>query len=166
MATTGSNEEIIEKRDTSPLATSCLILSALAILAAIILQFKDIGEARKALDAHAMKVAKLGQATEASNPDIRRIRERVSSLIAKTEVPSSDRAMVEEILRRTGQPGLPPAGGAAPRAEPLEPADPGDDSLGIEIDDAAASLFEDDEDEPADEEDEDAAMDDEEDEEE
>jgi len=44
---TNQTEEIIEKRDTSPLATSCLALAVLAILGAIALQVAELSELRK-----------------------------------------------------------------------------------------------------------------------
>jgi len=46
MANTTSDEEIIEKRPSNPVATSCLILAALAMLGAIIYQVAEISEVR------------------------------------------------------------------------------------------------------------------------
>ncbi len=41
-----SSEEIIEKRASSPVATSALVISALALVGAIVLQVMEIGELR------------------------------------------------------------------------------------------------------------------------
>jgi len=43
---TNPTEEIIEKRDTSPLASSCLAVSILAILGAIALQIAELSQIR------------------------------------------------------------------------------------------------------------------------
>jgi len=43
---THTNEDIIEKRDTSPVATSCIVFATLALLGAIALQVAEIREIR------------------------------------------------------------------------------------------------------------------------
>jgi len=47
MPPTSAAEEIIEKKTGSPIATSCLILSVVAILGAIVLQLAELGEYRR-----------------------------------------------------------------------------------------------------------------------
>lgn len=47
MPSTNAAEEIIEKKTSSPLATSCLILAVVALLGAIALQLAELGEYRK-----------------------------------------------------------------------------------------------------------------------
>ena len=48
---TGSNEKIIEKRDSSPVATSCLVIAVLALIGAVVFHLYDIGELTANLDA-------------------------------------------------------------------------------------------------------------------
>ncbi|MCZ6795666.1 MAG: hypothetical protein O7J95_18835 [Planctomycetota bacterium] len=48
---TGSNEEIIEKRDSSPVATSCLVIAVLALIGAVVFHLYEIGELTANLDA-------------------------------------------------------------------------------------------------------------------
>jgi hypothetical protein len=51
MSPTASNEEIIEKKPSAPVATACLIIAAIALLGAILLQLIELGEYRTGIAA-------------------------------------------------------------------------------------------------------------------
>jgi len=73
-----NTEEIIEKKATAPVATSCLIIAAVALLCAIALQVTEIAEYRSGL-ASTSKAPGLDQATK----DARKYKEEVGDILSK-----------------------------------------------------------------------------------
>lgn len=76
----GSTEEIIEKKASSPIATSCLVISCIAIVGAIFFQIWEIADYRSGLGPVSTAVKK-GVGQDLAGKDIRSINDRVGAIL-------------------------------------------------------------------------------------
>lgn len=111
--TTGTNEEIIEKRDTSPVATSCVILATLALLGAIALQLFELGEHRAELTSRERDALATGRFEAVEGASLERLRQATDDILADAEIPSVDIELYEEITQKSLEDYM-PSGDEAP----------------------------------------------------
>ena len=91
---TNTSEDIIEKRDSSPLATSCLVLATLAILGAITLQLLELRQVRAGMTQAEQNQHKV--LTPAS--DLKKLERRVESIITDGKIGADETEKLEAIL--------------------------------------------------------------------
>lgn len=90
MATgTNSTEEIIEKRASAPVATSCLIIACVAILGAIAFQVAEIAEYRSGRDGISTRPGE-GAGEIKARKDIDRVNKEVEETLAKAVTPAAE----------------------------------------------------------------------------
>ena len=82
-----NTEEIIEKKATAPVATSCLIIAAVALLCAIALQITEIAEYRSGL-ASTSGAPGLDQAKK----DVNKYKEEIGDILSKAPKTEGDGA--------------------------------------------------------------------------
>lgn len=92
--TTGNTEEIIEKRDSSPVAMSCLIIAVLALFGAIALQLTEISSQKT----KTLELIVDNQYAKMVDSQIKRIRED-----ATDAVQASDDAVRQEYYDRVAK---------------------------------------------------------------
>jgi hypothetical protein len=117
-----STEEVIEKRDASPVAAACLILAAVALLGALALQIAEIAEYREGF---------LPAQAEAENPagdllrrDLRAFEQSVDSVLTTNAVPGGAEVGAPAGAGSAEEPAEEPAAEPEePAAEPEEPAE-------------------------------------------
>src|SRR5262245_2180446 len=112
MANTPADEEIIEKRPSNPVATACLVVGALATLAAITFQVAEVRDVR----------AKMGSERDSQAPWVTLPSKHMSEFKAalKKVIDDNDHAEITPESAAAGglKAGEAGAGGAAPAAAP------------------------------------------------
>ncbi len=121
---THTNEDIIEKRDTSPVATSCIVFATLALLGAIALQVAELREIRADYSAKERNAGVVSRTVT----DYDEIERGIDDLLRDTKIADSDRAQNSEI--KEGAEGAPGTLGDAARG-----FDDDDDMTGGDDDD-------------------------------
>jgi uncharacterized protein YoxC len=96
MATNPTTEDIIEKRDTSPLATSCLALALVLIIGAITLQVMEISEIRADWSAIEKREGKIRRVES----DVKGFEDDVSAILDKTAPIDADVKKNKDIINR------------------------------------------------------------------
>lgn len=149
--TTGTNEEIIEKRDSSPLATSCMVLAALALLGAMALQISEIADETRTLSDSEIQTLLSSDFDRALKRQIDAIEKETQDLVATYAIPDDliDRVAATE-KEAPGAPGTlwkaiggesvdAPSGGGgdalSPDDDTILPGDDDDDDLPVGDDD-------------------------------
>ncbi|MBN1443449.1 MAG: hypothetical protein JXA90_12130 [Planctomycetes bacterium] len=92
--TTGTNEEIIEKRDLSPFATSCIVIAVVAVFAAIILQLKEIS----ALNPRDVDKIARGMYAREVEQDVREQKTLVDDALRKADASPQILSRIEDVL--------------------------------------------------------------------
>jgi hypothetical protein len=116
MATTNPAEEIIEKRDTSALAVTCLVIACAALLGAIVFQLMELGEYKRG-GVNAKYAQHKTPAQKKADDDIKAFKERVGELLSKTAEAAGAAGATEEGA------GAATEGGATEDAEPADARD-------------------------------------------
>src|SRR5688572_26485718 len=117
-----NTEEIIEKKATAPVATSCLIIAAVALLCAIALQLTEIAEYRSGLAS-----TNPNPGLEQAKKDANKYKEEVGDILSKAPKIEGD--------------GAPTKAGAAPAEAPTD-EDAGADATDTKAGDADAKADE------------------------
>ena len=89
-----SSEEIIEKKESTPVASASLILSFVAILAAIVFCLLEVTDYRNGLSAIAADSATPGMST--AKRDLDALRQRVNGILSNQALPEDDEEFDEE----------------------------------------------------------------------
>jgi hypothetical protein len=145
-----NTEEIIEKKATAPVATSCLIIAAVALLCAIALQLTEIAEYRSGALA-SDKDPGLAQAKK----DVNKYKEEVGDILSKAPKIEGDGTSTKAGAAPAEAPGEGDAGAAAKAEEAETKADESTDEANTKAD--AADTKADTEEAPAAEADDEAA---------
>jgi hypothetical protein len=155
MATSTSNDDIIEKKASAPVATSCLVIACVALIGAIVFQLLEIGEYRSSVTIPA--TVKKGVAQDQyAKKDIDRLNEAVTTAItasssagegdagAKLDAgqPGTESSALKEAPPEEEDAGAGDAKAPAPKAAPKAAAEPAD--AAAEPADAAADAAADD----------------------
>jgi len=170
---TNTTEEIIEKRDTSPLATSCLAVALLAIIGAITFQVMELAEIRADWAVTERDQGKILRAKR----EVADLESRVSGpegVLANTRIIEPERKKTRDTLdgvpgadgtkadatlgtstRRSSAPSAPPEAAAPLDDDDSSPGDdddssPGDDDDSSPGDDDDSSPLDDDDSSPGD----------------
>lgn len=97
--TTGTNEEIIEKKDSSPAATSCVLVATIALLGAIVLQLMELGELKRQLSPKEAQALTTGRYKKAViQQKLQAIDDRVEGILADAEVSVEDLELYGQII--------------------------------------------------------------------
>lgn len=100
--TNGTSEEIIEKRDTSPIATACLVVSAVFIVTAIVFQIAEIAEIRKEYSASELEMSPRARASR----DFRReLGSKIDKALESSTINEEYSTLIQDIV--AGKPGAP-----------------------------------------------------------
>jgi len=89
-----NSEEIIERKEGSPVATSCLIIACVAILGAISLQIAEITQVRAGWDLEEREAYKVLHVDD----DLGKITEQIKAIIKESELGDGEKAksIIEE----------------------------------------------------------------------
>jgi len=131
-----NTEEIIEKKATAPVATSCLIIAAVALLCAIALQVTEIAEYRSGVNPNDKNPAK----TQADK-DVKNYKEEVGDILSKAPKLETDAGATKAGAGATGTPAEADAdadAGASDTKAGAEPADTKEAPEGTDEADAKA----------------------------
>src|SRR5262245_9793019 len=108
MSPTASNEEIIEKKPSAPVATACLIISAVALIGAITLQLMELGEYRTGIAA-----SDKDPAATRVNAALKKLKDEVSTVLEKTAGAGADAGAAAPETKAGGAEATEPAGDSA-----------------------------------------------------
>lgn len=100
--TTSTTEDIIERRESNPVATACIFISTIALLAAIVLQLVQVAELTPE-GAARQEAMREGRYVAAVKEEIATKRERVDKILADGAVVPTDVETYEDVI---GDPAL------------------------------------------------------------
>jgi hypothetical protein len=95
--TTGSTEDIIERRESNPLVTASVILGTLALLGAIVIQLWEIGEQKRNVGGDAALIEKGSYLAEVEKR-LSQEEQKVAGLVKDASVLESDRDLWKQRL--------------------------------------------------------------------
>ena len=104
--TTTNSEEIIEKKDSSPVATSCLLIAAVALVGAIVLQLAQYVEQTQDLSERQLKSLGKNRYMRIVKRDLEKNVAAVDEILQTVQVPEEDLKTYEDALKSVkGAPG-------------------------------------------------------------
>lgn len=126
--TNGTNEDVIEKRDSSPVATAALVIAVVSIFAAISLQIAEVSEIRRGIPESELKMSGKRRAQK----DLRDFTGQVETTLKASEIDENLVSKVKDIVgKKDRSPGTLWQGGGADSGAGGS-ATPGTDSGGLD----------------------------------